>query len=52
RSTEDLKKVEHIIAFVTLAIMLFDSERSDCVFKTLNKFKGVVCSLGSGVRHQ
>nr|ACE80685.1 polyprotein precursor [Pepper mottle virus] len=52
RSTEDLKKVEHIIAFVTLAIMLFDSERSDCVFKTLNKFKGVVCSLGSEVRHQ
>nr|NP_787941.1 6K1 protein [Peru tomato mosaic virus] len=51
-SKSDLKKIEHIIAFVSLAVMLFDVERSDCVFKSLNKFKGVISSLNSDVRHQ
>nr|URJ21482.1 polyprotein [Potato virus V] len=51
-SKADLKKIEHIVAFVTLAVMLFDVERSDCVFKSLNKFKGVIGSLNSEVRHQ
>nr|QYA72285.1 polyprotein [Wild potato mosaic virus] len=51
-SKSDLKKIEHIIAFVSLAVMLFDVERSDCVFKSLNKFKGVIGSLNSDVRHQ
>nr|YP_003902963.1 6K1 protein [Brugmansia suaveolens mottle virus] len=52
RSTPDLKKLEHIIAFTSLLIMLFDTERSDCVFKSLNKFKGLVSSMDSDVRHQ
>nr|YP_006423950.1 6K1 protein [Bidens mottle virus] len=51
-STEDTKQIEQIIAFVTLVLMTFDAERSDCVFKTLNKFKGTVSSLNSTVRHQ
>nr|WKM80304.1 polyprotein [Bidens mottle virus] len=51
-STEDTRQIEQIIAFVTLVLMTFDAERSDCVFKTLNKFKGTVSSLNSTVRHQ
>nr|CAH2618730.1 polyprotein [Traubia modesta potyvirus]CAI5383969.1 polyprotein [Traubia modesta potyvirus] len=52
KSTEDIKSMEHIIAFVALVIMMFDVERSDCVFKTLNKFKGLVGTMNSEVRHQ
>ncbi|AXK90538.1 polyprotein [Mashua virus Y] len=52
KSESDLKSLEQIVAFVTLIIMVFDAERSDCVFKALNKFKGVVSSLNSNVRHQ
>nr|YP_001936181.1 6K1 [Verbena virus Y] len=52
KNDQDLKKLEHIVAFITLVMMVFDSERSDCVFKTLNKFKGVVASLNSTVHHQ
>nr|QWT83729.1 polyprotein [Pepper yellow mosaic virus] len=52
KSTSDIKSIEHIVAFISLVIMMFDTERSDCVFKTLNKFKGIILSLDSEVRHQ
>nr|ACI45387.1 polyprotein [Potato virus Y] len=52
RSTPGVKNLEQIVAFLTLVIMVFDAERSDCVFKTLNKFKGVISSLDHEVRHQ
>nr|QCG74723.1 polyprotein [Tobacco etch virus] len=35
---------EKIIAFITLVLMAFDTERSDGVFKILNKFKGILSS--------
>nr|NP_734210.1 6K1 protein [Tobacco etch virus] len=35
---------EKIIAFITLVLMAFDAERSDGVFKILNKFKGILSS--------
>nr|YP_009351889.1 6K1 [Sunflower ring blotch virus] len=52
KSTAGVKNLEQIVAFVTLITMIFDSERSDCVFKTLNKLKGVVSTLDMEVRHQ
>nr|ADF31932.1 polyprotein [Sunflower chlorotic mottle virus] len=52
KSTPGVKNLEQVIAFVTLITMLFDSERSDCVFKMLNKLKGIVSTLDCEVRHQ
>nr|ASU06681.1 polyprotein [Potato virus Y] len=52
RSTPGVKNLEQVVAFMALVIMVFDAERSDCVFKTLNKFKGVLSSLDHEVRHQ
>ncbi|AHB50526.1 polyprotein [Bidens mosaic virus] len=52
QSTTGVKNLEQVVAFITLVMMVFDSERSDCVFKTLNKLKGVVSTLDYGVRHQ
>nr|NP_734245.1 6K1 protein [Potato virus Y] len=52
RSTPVVKNLEQVVAFMALVIMVFDAERSDCVFKTLNKFKGVLSSLDYEVRHQ
>nr|YP_007354891.1 6K1 protein [Brugmansia mosaic virus] len=52
KSFDELKKLEHIVAFISLVVMVFDAERSDCVFKTLNKFRGIVGSLNSNVHHQ
>nr|YP_003582548.1 6K1 protein [Sunflower chlorotic mottle virus] len=52
KSTPEVKNLEQVIAFITLITMLFDSERSDCVFKTLNKLKGIVSTLDCEVRHQ
>nr|QDA01852.2 polyprotein [Alstroemeria mosaic virus] len=52
KSTPDVKVLEHVVAFITLVAMVFDAERSDCVFKILNKLKGIVSSLDSEVRHQ
>ncbi|ABR88099.1 polyprotein [Gloriosa stripe mosaic virus] len=45
------KRIEQILAFVVLIMMLIDAERSDCVYKILNKFKGVIRSI-EPVGHQ
>nr|URC17558.1 polyprotein [Zucchini yellow fleck virus] len=50
--TENEKTMEQAIAFMTLLMMLIDTERSDCLFRILNKFKGVVGSIGQNVYHQ
>nr|CAH2618928.1 polyprotein [Salt wort potyvirus]CAI5383977.1 polyprotein [Salt wort potyvirus] len=52
RSTIQAKYLEQIVAFIALVVMTFDAERSDCVFKTLNKLKGLVSTMDSDVRHQ
>nr|UOF93069.1 polyprotein [Amaranthus leaf mottle virus] len=52
KATPEVKNLEQIVAFITLVIMMFDPERSDCVFKTLNKLKGAVGTLDYDVRHQ
>ncbi|AOC37868.1 polyprotein [Barbacena virus Y] len=52
RHTSEVKGLEQVVAFITLIFMTFDSERSDCVFRTLNKLKSVVGSLDNDVRHQ
>nr|WBO26432.1 polyprotein [Amazon lily mosaic virus] len=52
KATSEMKHLEQIVAFVALVLMVFDSEKSDCVFKTLNKFKGIIGSLNSTVQHQ
>nr|NP_734337.1 6K1 protein [Tobacco vein mottling virus] len=44
--------LERIIAFVSLTLMLFDNERSDCVYKILTKFKGILGSVENNVRFQ
>ncbi|QCG75828.1 polyprotein [Sweet potato virus E] len=43
---------EKIIAFISLLLMVVDSERSDCVYKALQKLKGLMSSIGDGVYHQ
>ncbi len=50
--TEGTKKIEQIVAFMTLVMMMFDAERSDCVFKTLNKLKSTISTMDYEVRHQ
>ncbi|AYD49586.1 polyprotein [Arracacha virus Y] len=52
KSTLEVQKLEQIIAFVVLVFMMFDAERSDCIFKTLNKLKGVVTTMDRQVEHQ
>ncbi|ABI97034.2 polyprotein [Arracacha mottle virus] len=52
KSTLEVQKLEQIIAFVVLVFMMFDAERSDCIFKTLNKLKGVVATMDRQVEHQ
>nr|WBW70182.1 polyprotein [hedge mustard mosaic virus] len=49
KSEQDL---ERIIAFVALVMMMFDSERSDCVAKVLQKLKTLMASAEPGVYHQ
>nr|AWJ58395.1 polyprotein [Plum pox virus] len=44
--------LERVVAFVALVMMLFDSERSDGVYKILNKLKGVMGSIDQTVHHQ
>ncbi|AHU88030.1 polyprotein [Vanilla distortion mosaic virus] len=46
------QQLEKVVAFVALVMMMFDAERSDCVYRTLNKFKGIMGSIDSGVFHQ
>nr|YP_006438191.1 6K1 protein [Sweet potato virus 2] len=43
---------ERIIAFIALVLMVIDAERSDCVYKSLNKLKGLMGTIGDGVYHQ
>nr|AWJ64339.1 MAG: polyprotein [Ornithogalum mosaic virus] len=46
------QNLEKIIAFVTLLSMLYSTERSDSLFKILNKVKGVLGTIEGGVYHQ
>nr|QVU24911.1 polyprotein [Sweet potato virus G] len=44
---------ERIIAFIALILMVVDAERSDCVYKALNKLKGLMSTIcGGPVYHQ
>nr|BCS79971.1 polyprotein [Ranunculus mild mosaic virus] len=45
-------KLEQIIAFVALVLMMFDSERSDCVYRALTKLKQLVSITNTPVYHQ
>nr|SCO64877.1 Polyprotein [Carrot thin leaf virus] len=46
-------QMERIIAFVSLVMMMFDAERSDCVYKILNKLKGLTNTIATDtVQHQ
>nr|AGE47830.1 polyprotein [Chilli veinal mottle virus] len=35
-------KLEQIVAFIALMMMVFDTDRSDCVYKVLNKLRNVM----------
>nr|ARF07716.1 polyprotein [Lettuce Italian necrotic virus] len=52
QSKKEIKILEKCIAFTTLILMMFDSERSDGVYKILSKFKGVMGTIDSQVHHQ
>nr|QED45088.1 polyprotein [Leek yellow stripe virus] len=41
----DFQHLEKMIALLVLLTMLFDANRSDAVYKILNKFKGVMSSI-------
>nr|YP_004046674.1 6K1 [Sweet potato virus C] len=43
---------ERIIAFISLLLMVIDSERSDCVYKILSKLRGLMGCIDGGVYHQ
>nr|AJD23401.1 polyprotein [Japanese yam mosaic virus] len=45
-------ELERVVAFVALVMMVFDTERSDCVVKILNKLKNIVSSTDAEVFHQ
>nr|ATY37425.1 polyprotein [Zucchini tigre mosaic virus] len=50
--TDNEKKLEQIIAFVTLVMMMVDTDKSDCLYRILNKFKGIMSSDATNVYHQ
>nr|QBY26598.1 polyprotein [Papaya ringspot virus] len=50
--SDNEKKLEQVIAFITLILMMVDVDKSDCVYKLLNKFKGVINSCNTNVYHQ
>ncbi len=50
--TAEERRLEQIIAFFTLLMMMVDAERSDCLYRILNKFKGVVGTIEQDVYHQ
>nr|YP_007969887.1 6K1 [Donkey orchid virus A] len=50
--SKDMFKLEQCVAFVALVLMLFDNERSDAVFKILNKLKTTFTTICGGVTHQ
>nr|WNS50492.1 polyprotein [Gladiolus mosaic virus] len=45
-------QLEQIIAFMTLLAMMYSPERSDSLFKILNKVKGLLGTIEGGVYHQ
>nr|YP_004123945.1 6K1 [Lupinus mosaic virus] len=45
-------KLEKTIAVAALIMMIFDSERSDYLYKTLNKLKSLVRTVDDDVYHQ
>nr|QBB78857.1 polyprotein [Wild tomato mosaic virus] len=46
-------KLEQIVAFVALLMMVFDGDRGDCVYKVLNKLRNVMGSVDNeAVNHQ
>ncbi|WPR15555.1 polyprotein [Lily virus A] len=47
------RNLERIMAFVTLIMMVVDAERSDCVYKVLNKLKSLIGTIHQeGVKFQ
>nr|WCL16194.1 polyprotein [Iris potyvirus B] len=42
QKSDGLKNLERIVAFTALVVMLVDAERSDGVFKIMNKLKGII----------
>nr|YP_003587812.1 6K1 [Freesia mosaic virus] len=46
------KSLERTVAMVALLAMVFDTERSDAVFKILSKIKSVFSTLGDEVKYQ
>nr|YP_009667093.1 6K1 [Zucchini shoestring virus] len=50
--TKNEQHLEKILAFITLVMMMVDPDKSDCVYKILNKFKGVVGTIEQDVYHQ
>ncbi|AZR39335.1 polyprotein [Shallot mild yellow stripe virus] len=47
----DFQHMEKMIALLVLLTMLFDVDRSDAVYKILNKFKGVIGTLDKEPMH-
>nr|YP_001552415.1 6K1 [Tobacco vein banding mosaic virus] len=45
-------RLEQIVAFIALVMMIFDNDRSDCVYRVLNKFKNIVGVADQEVIHQ
>nr|APZ75429.1 polyprotein [Jasmine virus T] len=45
-------KLERIVAFISLVLMAFDSERSDCVYKILMKLKNLIGTCEQDVHFQ
>nr|AQY17504.1 polyprotein [Chilli ringspot virus] len=45
-------RLEQIVAFMALIMMIFDNDRSDCVYRVLNKFKNIVSTAEQDVVHQ
>nr|YP_009667140.1 6K1 protein [Mediterranean ruda virus] len=43
--SNEMIQLEKVIATVALIMMVFDQERSDCVYKILNKLKGVINTM-------
>nr|NP_734352.1 6K1 protein [Bean common mosaic necrosis virus] len=50
--TQTQLQLEKIVAFMALLTMCIDSERSDAVFKILQKLKSVFGTMGEDVRPQ
>nr|YP_009509101.1 6K1 [Daphne virus Y] len=46
------QKFEKIIAFIALVMMIFDTQRSDCVYKALTKIRSLTTICGETVKYQ